>query len=429
VLGVTVQHAAAVELLDDVGDLPWDCVARSATRLTGCAAATVELEGLHGSVLLAAHGPDADRLHLVADAPALLDDVRIGAVRVHDLPARTLGAEQHAGLADLAGLVVAMLRGRLDRRRADAARADLVTVHEMLVEMQAFDQALLDALPVGVIAVGPTGQVLRFNRRSQLWDGQVGVAASLSEDLASRYRFFHPDGTTPLPIGELPLAQALASGSAVRRELAMRPTGQPPVLVDCVSTPVRLPDGALIGAVLAMDDVTERRAMEERLRTAALHDGLTGLPNRSLLADRLEQALLEARRSGTRIAVLYCDLDGFKSVNDGFGHTTGDQVLVAAAARLSATLRPGDTVARLGGDEFVLMCPRVEDAADAAVIAERVTAAMAAPVPTPAGDQQVGISVGLVLSQPDSTPETLLTAADEAMYAVKRHRQRTTRRR
>jgi diguanylate cyclase (GGDEF)-like protein len=280
-----------------------------------------------------------------------------------------------------------------------------------------------------VIAVGPTGQVLRFNRRSQLWDGQVGVAASLSEDLASRYRFFHPDGTTPLPIGELPLAQALASGSAVRRELAMRPTGQPPVLVDCVSTPVRLPDGALIGAVLAMDDVTERRAMEERLRTAALHDGLTGLPNRSLLADRLEQALLEARRSGTRIAVLYCDLDGFKSVNDGFGHTTGDQVLVAAAARLSATLRPGDTVARLGGDEFVLMCPRVEDAADAAVIAERVTAAMAAPVPTPAGDQQVGISVGLVLSQPDSTPETLLTAADEAMYAVKRHRQRTTRRR
>jgi diguanylate cyclase (GGDEF)-like protein len=183
---------------------------------------------------------------------------------------------------------------------------------------------------------------------------------------------------------------------------------------------VRDPDGRLLGGVVTLADITAHRELEQQLRAAALHDPLTGLPNRSLLVDRLALALAAALRSDAHLAVLYCDLDRFKAVNDRWGHAAGDAVLTQTAARLTAAVRPGDTVARIGGDEFVLLCPDVDGLPAAEQLAARVTAALVQPLRTGPGTvHSVGASIGVALSAPGATPETLLTAADEAMYRVK----------
>jgi diguanylate cyclase (GGDEF)-like protein len=139
----------------------------------------------------------------------------------------------------------------------------------------------------------------------------------------------------------------------------------------------------------------ERRRSEERIGHMALHDDLTGLPNRALLDDRLAEALVQARRSARSVALLFVDLDGFKFFNDSFGQALGDALLIAAAARLSGDLREGDTVARLGGDEFVLMLVDLEWAEDAARVAQKVLAALAQPLLVHARSLQVSASIGV----------------------------------
>jgi diguanylate cyclase (GGDEF)-like protein len=150
-----------------------------------------------------------------------------------------------------------------------------------------------------------------------------------------------------------------------------------------------------------------------------LHDELTGLPNRVLLRDRTELAIGMARRSRSQVALIYLDLDHFKSVNDTFGHDAGDEVLTVVAQRLRATLRPADTVARLGGDEFVACCPDITPRA-AEDLAERLVHAVSRPVPVGNRLVPVSISAGLTLSRAGDSAATLLTQGDTAMYAAKK---------
>jgi diguanylate cyclase (GGDEF)-like protein/PAS domain S-box-containing protein len=168
--------------------------------------------------------------------------------------------------------------------------------------------------------------------------------------------------------------------------------------------------------VVHLIDVTERRANEARLAHRALHDPLTGLPNRTLLMDRLTQAVLAAGRDqGAGVAVLYLDLDEFKAINDTYGHATGDQVLIEVASRLRAAVRPADTVARLGGDEYAVVAEGLP-APDGLALADRVREALQPPV----GDLSISASVGAAHSTiVGLDADALLRHADADMYAAK----------
>jgi diguanylate cyclase (GGDEF)-like protein len=180
--------------------------------------------------------------------------------------------------------------------------------------------------------------------------------------------------------------------------------------------------GALLAAALDHDAMVQAlREKEEGLRNAALHDHLTGLPNRVLLADRLRQAgLRAARQADHRFAVLLLDLDGFKAVNDSLGHAAGDQLLVEVARRLRGLLRESDTVARLGGDEFVILLDGVRVPEGPLVVSKTIQAALVQPFHIDGREVEVGVSIGIASSADGSCdPDHLLREADAAMYRVK----------
>jgi diguanylate cyclase (GGDEF)-like protein len=166
---------------------------------------------------------------------------------------------------------------------------------------------------------------------------------------------------------------------------------------------------------------SDARDSEQLLRHRSLHDPLTGLPNRTLLEERLEHAVARARGSDRMAAVLFADLDGFKAVNDRFGHHSGDQLLKVVASRLNGVLRPGDTLARLSGDEFVVLCEDLADQAQAEAVARRISRVLAKPFVIDGHALTVTASVGVAFSGLGSDiPKELLKDADQAMYAAKR---------
>ena len=180
-------------------------------------------------------------------------------------------------------------------------------------------------------------------------------------------------------------------------------------------------DGGVSHYVATHTDITLRKAAEEDIKQLAFYDPLTGLPNRRLLQDRLHQAMSQARRDRSRLALLFLDLDKFKPVNDAFGHQTGDELLQAVAQRLQACVRESDTVARLGGDEFVLLLPSIEAAQDAMAVAEKIHQAFGQPFALSAGrSATMSFSTGIaVYPEHASDEKALMRHADEAMYQAK----------
>lgn len=179
--------------------------------------------------------------------------------------------------------------------------------------------------------------------------------------------------------------------------------------------------GDLTGFFGTLTDITERHLFEAQLQHQALHDALTGLPNRLLFQDRLHGALVRAHRQQTTVAVLFIDLDNFKIINDSMGHRAGDALLKTVAARLKATVHTEDTIARLGGDEFTALLEGLTDVAEALQIAEQIVAQLQAPIPLEEGEVSASASIGIVYSDTAAeTPEDLLRDADTAMYHAKR---------
>ncbi len=198
------------------------------------------------------------------------------------------------------------------------------------------------------------------------------------------------------------------------------------VVTEAHLSPIRDEHGEVLGALGVAVDVTERQRAEERLSHMALHDDLTGLPNRSLFLDRLAHALARGHREGTRCAVLFIDLDRFKRINDSLGHRAGDQILLETADRIGGALRADDTVARLGGDEFTVLCESIATDEEALGIADKVFEELGHLYEVDDGELYITASIGVALSAGETSPEVLLQDADAAMYRAKgRGRART----
>ncbi|MDP3519342.1 MAG: diguanylate cyclase [Hydrogenophaga sp.] len=224
------------------------------------------------------------------------------------------------------------------------------------------------------------------------------------------------------------LEQALGTTGAHRGEVwVRRKDGEP---FPAWRTVTRIPAGFGVAErrVVVIHDISERQRDDERLRHLAFHDPLTDLPNRALLLDRLNQLLVRTEREGRTLAVLYLDLDGFKSVNDSLGHGAGDALLRESARRLLHLVRRSDTVARLGGDEFVILIDNPSHANEVELVAQRVIAALSAPFELAQASARISTSVGITLASGQVVDgEGLLHRADQALYAAKQAGRNTYR--
>jgi diguanylate cyclase (GGDEF)-like protein/PAS domain S-box-containing protein len=183
--------------------------------------------------------------------------------------------------------------------------------------------------------------------------------------------------------------------------------------------PLRDSGGRVTGVSQVIRDITQQKASERALAHQAMHDHLTGLPNRSLLEDRMAHALERCRREGQSIGVMFFDLDHFKTVNDTAGHDVGDKLLRAVGARLRQSVRSVDTVARMGGDEFVVLCEDVSDDAQLDVVVSHIMGTFSEPVVLADRQLWVSVSAGVVCGGPSSSVAQLLSQADAAMYQAK----------
>jgi diguanylate cyclase (GGDEF)-like protein/PAS domain S-box-containing protein len=302
------------------------------------------------------------------------------------------------------GGIIGNLHDITDRK---AAEVELLEAHERF--HSAFESA-----PIGMGIVDLDGAIVQANPAfgrivGRMPDELVGM--SISE-------LTHPDDRE-LSAAEM---QRLLEGECEGYQIEKRYLHSLGHVVWCsvnISC-VRDRDGRPRHFLGQVEDVTERRTLRERLAYAAIHDALTGLPNRTLFLDRLEVALNRSNRDGSRVAVVFLDLDHFKLVNDSFGHAAGDRLLVTVADRLRSTLRSSDTVARFGGDEFTILGDGVTDEQDALELAQRLADAVTPAVPLPEGEIYVTASVGVSLSGcATDSPASLLRDADTAMYRAK----------
>jgi diguanylate cyclase (GGDEF)-like protein/PAS domain S-box-containing protein len=215
--------------------------------------------------------------------------------------------------------------------------------------------------------------------------------------------------------------ETIAAGQEWRGEICNRTKDGREYWAMTSISPIVDPDGAIRHYVGVAEDITKKIVQEEHIKFLALHDSLTGLPNRNLFMDRLNQAISFTERHQSVAVVMYVDLDDFKQVNDQHGHEAGDMVLQEAARRLTRCIRTADSVARVGGDEFVIILQDIREEREIERVAERVLTRFAEPFPVAGTTCRVGASVGIALCPEDGRDvDTLLRKADMAMYSIKR---------
>jgi diguanylate cyclase (GGDEF)-like protein/PAS domain S-box-containing protein len=289
--------------------------------------------------------------------------------------------------------------------------------HELFTEKERA-QVTLNSIGDAVLSTDISGDVTYLNVVAEHmtgWSKKEAVGHPLSEVFQIIDGVTHKPSPNP---AELAIHENRTVGLAANCILVRR-DGYESTIEDSAA-PIHDRNGQVTGAVIVFHDVSMARAMVLQMSHLAQHDVLTDLPNRSLLTDRLTQAISLARRNHNQLAVMFLDLDGFKHINDSLGHAVGDKLLQSVADRLSACVRKSDTVSRQGGDEFVILLPVVAHAADAAISAAKIITELKNPLGI--GDHHLRVTVSIGLSTyPDSgeDADTLIKNADTAMYHAK----------
>lgn len=274
--------------------------------------------------------------------------------------------------------------------------------------------SVLRSVREGIAITDAAGKIIEVNAAFTALTGYSGT-----EVLGQTLTFFR-SGRQPNEYFDALWATLRAQGQW-RGEIWGRGKNGESYAITMTASEVRDSEGNVRNYVGVCSDITLHKQLQQDLERRAHHDALTLLPNRVLLADRLNQALVDAQRDHKMVAVAFLDLDGFKAVNDRYGHDVGDELLIALALRMKAALREGDTLARLGGDEFVAVLPSIEDKNDFHAAVSRLLAAAAEPVVIGALTVQVSASIGVCVYPRDaSQADELLGKADEAMYQAKK---------
>jgi diguanylate cyclase (GGDEF)-like protein len=345
---------------------------------------------------------------------------------------------QSAGRRYLAETATALSRSEESSRLQARQQSEVARFGQMAIQGTKIDELSAEASRIltgvleidygGVMKLLPGGDELLLVAADGLPEEMIGNAR-VPADLRTQSGFALATGQatvvddwskeTRFPQSELQKSQGMQSAAIV----LIKGQGQPYGMIGAGSRKLHdFSQGDLdcmqaIANVLA--NAIERRASEQRTQHEALHDPLTGLPNRNLFLDRLQHALSNAARRDTAIAVLFLDLDQFKLVNDSLGHAAGDELLAAVAPRIEQALRPSDTVARFGGDEFAVLAEDIGNERGATRIAERIAEALARPFILREREHFVSASAGIAISAGREAPEALIRDADSALYRAK----------
>jgi diguanylate cyclase (GGDEF)-like protein/PAS domain S-box-containing protein len=316
---------------------------------------------------------------------------------------------QQSGWKSLLGRV-STAYGDADRERytlersIDVTSTEMAELYEQLGRREAAVRAIVDNAAEAILTVEDGGLITSFNPAAEQMYGW-----SEAQILGQRLSVLVP-GHLWIPIDGAPGASAVVEGVCRRRDASTLPV--------LASVGFQQAEHGTIATVIVRD-ISERKTFEAKLAHQAGHDALTGLPTRALFGELLQEALASAQRRGTELAVLFCDLNRFKMINDSLGHEAGDNVLIAAAGRLRAAVRAGDTVARLSGDEFVIVCEDVGDSPGAEKIAARIHTEFARPLHLNGRRIHLSCSVGIAYGSGRSSDEVLRNA-DMAMYRAKK---------
>ena len=333
--------------------------------------------------------------------------------RVSGLEYDLIGRQGRTRRVSLSATAVYDASGRYLRSRS--VMFDISETHrirQQLHQLTLDQQVMLESDLVGIVKLQDRKSVWHNRALERMFGYEEGeLLGAPAQQLYADDASFQAFGAEAYP--------QLRAGGRFRTQQQMRRKDGSLIWVDMAGVELPGSGGMTLWMLL---DITQSKAHEARMERAALHDALTGLPNRLLLADRLRHAIHGAERSGHVFALAYLDLNGFKQINDSHGHDAGDEVLKAVAARLQAGLRASDTVARLGGDEFVVLLTPAQAPAEAEPVLGRLLDALSEPITLSSGAQvAVGSSLGLAHYPGDGrTPDALMRHADEAMFTNKR---------
>ncbi len=293
-------------------------------------------------------------------------------------------------------------------------------IAEALFDEKERAQVTLNSIGDAVISTDVEGRIAYMNTVAERLTGWT-LKEALGRPLVEVFKIIDAETRRTIPN---PMAKATVENATVGLPptcILIRRNGEESAIEDS-SAPIHNRRGHITGAVMVFHDVSTARALTLKLAYMAQHDTLTDLPNRSLLNDRLGQAIGAAQRHRSALALLYLDLDRFKLINDSLGHLVGDRLLQSVARRLGECVRATDTVSRLGGDEFVILLSEVAHEQDAAHCADKLLKAFRKPFELDDHELHMTASIGIVIYPSDGTAvETLLKNADSAMYEAKKH--------